>query len=84
MKGYSRKNKHLIQYPNVDSALRPIPHSDQIPVPAFTHLPQIDDKYSASSSDLSQDQLEDSEFQMSDYSLDRGSLFNQLQLNDLE
>ena len=83
VKGYSRKNKHLIQYPNLDSALRPIPHSDQIPVPTFTHLPQIGDVYSASSSDLSQDQLEDSEFQMLDSSLDRRSPFNQLQLNDL-
>ena len=55
MKECSRKNKHLIQYPNLDSALRHIPHSDQIPVPTFTNLPQIDDEYSASSSDLSQD-----------------------------
>ena len=83
VKGYSRKNKYLIQYPNLDSALQPIPHSDQIPVPTFTHLSQIDDEYSASSSDLSQDQLEDSEFQMSDSSSDRLSPFNQLQLNNL-
>ena len=55
MKGYSRDNKRLIQYPNVDSALRPISLSGQIPVPTFTHLPQIDDEYSASSSDSSQD-----------------------------
>ena len=73
---YSRNNKHLIQYLNLDSALRPIPHSEQIPVPTFTLLSQIDDEYSASSSDLSQDQLEDSEFQMSDSSLDKHSPFN--------
>ena len=71
VKGYSRKNKHLIQYTNLDSGLRPIPHIDQIPVPTFTHLLQIDDQNSASSLDLSQDQLEDSEFQMSDSSLDK-------------
>ena len=63
--------------------MRPISHSDQIPVPTFTHLPQIDDEFSAFSSDSSQDQLEDSKFQMSDSSLDRRSPFNQLQLNDL-
>ena len=63
--------------------MRPIPRSNQIPVPTFTHLPQIDDEYSASSSDLSQNQLEDSEFQMLDSSLDRRLPFNQLQLNDL-
>ena len=55
VKGHSRKNKHLIQYSNFDSALRLIPHSDQIPIPTFTHLFQIDNEYSASSSDLSQD-----------------------------
>ena len=48
----------------MDSALQLILHSDQIPVPTFMHLPQIDDEDSASSSDLSQDQQEDSEFQM--------------------
>ena len=63
--------------------MQPIPLSDQIPVPTFTHPPQIDDEYSASSSDLSQDQLEDSEFQMSDSSLDRRSPFDHRQLNDL-
>ena len=49
----------------MDSALRLILHSDQVPVPTFTHLPQIADEDSASSSDLTQDQQEDSEFQMS-------------------
>ena len=49
----------------MDSALRLILHNDQIPVPTFTHLPQIDDEDLAFSSDLSQDQQEDSEFQLS-------------------
>ena len=80
--GYSRKNIHLLQYINLDSALRPILHSNQIPVPTFTLLPGIGDENSASSLDLSQDQLEDSEFQVSDFSLDRRSPFNQQQLND--
>ena len=51
VKEYSRKNLHLIQYPNLDSALRPILYSDQISVPTFTLLPRIDDEDSASSSD---------------------------------
>ena len=63
--------------------MRPIPRSDQIPVPSFTHLPQIDDEDSASLSHLSQDQQENSEFQRSGSSLDRRSPFNQLKLNDL-
>ena len=76
MKGYSQKNIHLIQYPNLDSALRLILHSDRICVSTFTRLPQIDYEDSASSSDLSQDQPEDSEFQMSGSSLNRPSPFN--------
>ena len=83
MKEYSRKNLHFTQCPNLDSALRPILHSDRIPVPIFTHLPQIDNEDSGSSSDLSQDHQEDSKFQMSGSSLDRPSPFNQLQLNHL-
>ena len=67
---------HVIQYPNLDSALRPIVYSDRIFVPTFTHLPQIDGEDSASSLDLSQDQPEDSEFQMSGSSLNRPSPFN--------
>ena len=63
--------------------MRSILHSDRIRVYTFAHLPQIDDGDSASSSDLSQDQREDSDFQMSGCSLDRPSPFNQLQLNDL-
>ena len=53
--GYSRKNKHLIQLPNLDSALQPILHRNQIPVLTFTHLLQIDDEDPASSSNLLQD-----------------------------
>jgi len=31
--GFSVKNKHKIIYPNLDSARRPIPHDDTLPVP---------------------------------------------------
>lgn len=82
--GYSRKTKHLIQYPNLDSALRPIAHSDEVPIPIFTHLPQIDDgNFTTSSSDLSQDEHEDADFQVSGINLEYPLLFNQLELNDL-
>ena len=32
--GYSQKNKKAITYPNLSSALRPVPHDDTLPVPA--------------------------------------------------
>lgn len=31
--GYNSKNKNLISYPNLQSALRPVPHDEHIPVP---------------------------------------------------
>jgi hypothetical protein len=31
--GYSSKNKKSIEYPNLASALRPVPHDDSLPVP---------------------------------------------------
>jgi len=31
--GYSSKNKNRIVYPNLPSAIRPVPHSDSLPVP---------------------------------------------------
>ena len=82
MKGYNRKNKHHVSYPNLDSALRPIPHSDQIPVPAFTNLPELEEEGFISSSDQSQGE-EDVDFQSASCLSDKPMLFNQLELNDL-
>lgn len=33
VKGFSSKSKHKINYPNLDSALRPVPHDINLPVP---------------------------------------------------
>ena len=32
-KGLSRKKKHGIQYPNISSAIRPVPHREILPIP---------------------------------------------------
>ena len=34
--GFSGKNKHRIVYPNLNSAMRPIPHDENLPVPVPT------------------------------------------------
>ena len=34
-KGINTKNRNLLVYPNVESAIRPIPHCNKIPVPVF-------------------------------------------------
>ena len=33
LKGINRKNKHHVQYPNVPSAITPIPNGPDLPVP---------------------------------------------------
>ena len=34
--GYNAKNKLSILYPNLESAIRPVPNSEEIPIPLFT------------------------------------------------
>ena len=43
VKGFKKKNKQHLQYPNIHSALRPISHSDKVLVPIFTKLSDIDE-----------------------------------------
>ena len=38
-KGFNSKNKHSVQYPTVPSAILPVPHCDDLPVPTFVGLP---------------------------------------------
>lgn len=33
VKGFSARNKHKIVYPNIESAMRPVPHDDNLPIP---------------------------------------------------
>ena len=41
-KGINRKQKNLLVYPNLESAIRPIPHCNEIPVPVFKGLPELE------------------------------------------
>lgn len=41
LKGINRKNRQTLVYPNLASAIRPVPHSEELPVPVFSVLPQI-------------------------------------------
>ena len=38
MSGFSSKNKGSIVYPNVPSAMRPVPHGDDLPIPTAPGL----------------------------------------------
>ncbi len=41
LKGINRKNRQTLAYHNLASAIRPVPHSEELPVPIFSVLPQI-------------------------------------------
>lgn len=79
VKGFNTKNKNKISYPNLNSAIRPVPHSSEIPVPL-----------SPSSFDDIQSDSEDGNIlppqdeSSSDLSVDEGPQpFSQSELNDL-
>ena len=48
--GFSFKSKNNIKYPDLPSAIRPIPHSADFPRPLFTSLPELVDKLASSTS----------------------------------
>lgn len=73
--GYNTKNKKVISYPNLPSALRPVPHSPEIPVPLPPEtLEDLPDSHDSTSGDQ-------------EFECDTGSqapkLFTQFELNDL-
>ena len=41
--GFNKKNKSKIEYTNILSAITPMPHSVEIPVPVFEQLPHLED-----------------------------------------
>ena len=51
-KGINRKNITSLTYPSLDSAIRPVPHSEELPIPVFEGLPQLESALS-SKDDLS-------------------------------
>ena len=79
--GFSTKNKNTIVYPNLDSARRPIPHDDTlpIPVPPFEEPECVDDTNPDQSSDHDDD--DDDEYLPEKNAYPKR--FNQQDLNDL-
>ena len=41
-KGINKKKKNPLVYPNLESAIRPIPHCNEISVPVFKDLPELE------------------------------------------
>ena len=91
--GYDAKNMKSIQYPSLDTSIRPVPHSDHLPVPVFNRVEDSDDS-TVSSDGHGQDVLFEPQADPMDYvnmepvaSLPSSSrtpqYFNQCALNDL-
>lgn len=79
--GYNRKNKTGINYPNLPSAIRPVPHGPDTPIPIPpVVLENVESSVSSTSSDAAAN--EDVDFLPDDK--DNGpQLFHQSELNDL-
>ena len=51
--GFSSKSKGNIKYPNLTSAIRPVPHCADLPPPLFTSLSEVGDEPVSSTSEES-------------------------------
>ena len=63
--GYSKKGKHKIDYPCLQSAIRPVPHNADLPVPIAPLNPQnivLEDIGDNASSGSSEEQRTDPDF----------------------
>ena len=84
-KGINRKKKNPLVYPNLESAIRPIPHRNEISVTVFKDLPELElpgsekDQASVLSTDSCEDTVSDVGFPPSSLP----QLFSQGGVNDL-
>ena len=82
IKGINRNNRRKWIYPDLESARRPVPHSDEVPIPVFDHLTELIESSdeSISSVDAAVTCSSESEFQGAVATPLR---FNQFELNNL-
>lgn len=78
--GINRKNRTTLEYPNLPSAMRPTPHSEEIPVPVFEDK-SIEE--SSSSQDETQSIATTDDASFLDDNDEQPKLFSQNELNDL-
>ena len=89
LKGINRKNRKHLKYPSLPSAIRPVPHSEEVPVPEFKSFPNLTDVECVPlnvSGDLDQSEddpdFDDQDFDDQDLS-SQPKQFDQGELNDL-
>ena len=77
--GFSGKNKHKIKYPDVPSAIRPVPHSDELPIPTPVAISSVQ----SSDDDVEDDKMCSSDDDCGNLSSNEPHKINQNELNDL-
>ena len=88
-KGVGKRNRHKIIYPSIPSAIRPVPHSEELPPPVFNGFDSSEDEGSEHDpEELKACELEQivSESEDSTYETEQSSApqqFSQPELNDL-
>ncbi|QQP53101.1 Uncharacterized protein FKW44_005452 [Caligus rogercresseyi] len=80
--GINRKNRKTLTYPNLDSAIRPVPHSEDVPVPVFESFPDVTDDERATEL-LQCDGLHNHDDRDFEGTTSQPKQFNRGELNDL-
>ena len=82
IKGFSRKNKSKIVYPNCNSALKPVPHGNDLPVPS-PPSPEKQSEESSTEHETTGSEACESEEDTEGCMTKKPTLINQSMLNDL-
>ena len=88
MSGWNRHKKNSLYYPDLESARRPVPHCEEVPISVFSSLPKFvsNDDLFAETEEVNSDGSSYSDAIMSDTTAEWQSKvkpFSQSQLNDL-
>lgn len=60
IKGYNKSNRKLIRYPNLKSAIRPVPHSSEIQVPKYDYSTKLSETDSSQADEKDVYEMEES------------------------
>lgn len=77
--GITNKSKHSLKYPNLPSAIRPVPHSQELPIPNPPESVEIEENVSFAEELEEKDEAQDPSFELSP----EPHLLTQGDLNDL-
>lgn len=83
IKGITSKSKHTVQYPNLPSAIRPVPHNAELPVPQPPAHLTVDEDYVLEATAEVQHEEEDDPTYVGSTSTFEPHLITQGELNDL-